>query len=596
MNTDIAWWPQRCGPGDVAGRGLLKLLGRPHLELMEILIRETVQNSWDARIPGVQPWWDLHVRRLDDTAADVLRSQVFREPGMGTGLSALLAEPAIEVIEVSDRGTVGLGGPTRNDQHVPIGEPLDYIDFVLTVGAGQNAAGRGGTYGFGKVIAYLASRASTILIYSRTMERGAIESRLIGSAIGENFEIGRLRYTGRQWWGVRKDSTFAPVIGAQAELIGDAVFATPFLPDQTGTSILILGPRLDGEPLVIARDAAAAVMWNVWPKLLAHSGHSEAPMRLSVHADGEPVRLTDPLTDPRTKGYARALQAVRATQSGVAPLPNPFITTHSVTYYGTETGHLAIDRDLTGPATQDDPQAPYLGRPQHVALLRHDAELVVRYLEIPNPMPNVAASGVFRTTAAVDAAFAEAEPPTHDDWTPNTIQDRTRRGQVNTSLRKIKELWREALEPVAAVVANTGDSAVLVANDLAGLLTTAEGNRPGPQPPGPGGSSGPSARRPRAVVVGDRPLTQTSTELDVQIERPVIGYAVVAEAGIGYDGGTEDSDEVQVVSWGPGDGGQAVLGKKLHLDPGIPAKWAVLIHHPVGVALDASIRVIREDS
>ena len=51
-------------------------------------------------------------------------------------------------------------------------------------------------------------------------------------------------------------------------------------------------------------------------------------------------------------------------------------------------------------------------------------ELVVKYLEGPElPAPQVEWAGVFINDEDIDSAFADAEPPTHDDWQAHMVED-----------------------------------------------------------------------------------------------------------------------------------------------------------------------------
>ena len=51
----LEWYPKRFAPGDMDGTTNENLLGQTELSPLEILIRETAQNSWDARLPGETP-------------------------------------------------------------------------------------------------------------------------------------------------------------------------------------------------------------------------------------------------------------------------------------------------------------------------------------------------------------------------------------------------------------------------------------------------------------------------------------------------------------------------------------------------------------
>src|SRR5262249_15404685 len=146
-----------------------------------------------------------------------------------------------------------------------------FIDLVFNIGAPRDAYLGGGTYGFGKTASYVTSSVGTILIWSRCEGSSGLEHRLIGSAIGEGFDMDGKRFTGRHWWGnaFASEGRVEPVVRGLAQELGNAVFATPFDRDVTGTSILILDPQLGGDsPENKVELLVRAVVWNLWPKLL----------------------------------------------------------------------------------------------------------------------------------------------------------------------------------------------------------------------------------------------------------------------------------------------------------------------------------------
>src|SRR4051794_15491670 len=154
--TPLSWFPEPFQAyGSFAGDGARRVLGKPNLDPLTVLVRETVQNSWDAKrgdretISFAMDCW-----RLLDAQLHTLRHDVFADmPPDGIALGHLLDREDVDVLVVSDRGTVGLTGPIRADVP-PIGRS-DFVDLVFNMGQPRNVEGSGGTYGFGKTIAYV---------------------------------------------------------------------------------------------------------------------------------------------------------------------------------------------------------------------------------------------------------------------------------------------------------------------------------------------------------------------------------------------------------------------------------------------------------
>src|SRR5690242_18408713 len=96
--------------GNLASEGVLNQLGRPRLDPLTVLVREAVQNSWDARSSGSkQVLFGLAGRALSTAQTRLLREQVFaRDPG-NLGLhEALSADREMWALALYDRGTTGL--------------------------------------------------------------------------------------------------------------------------------------------------------------------------------------------------------------------------------------------------------------------------------------------------------------------------------------------------------------------------------------------------------------------------------------------------------------------------------------------------------
>ena len=200
------WCSQLVPPmGAINAEGIKNQLGRPSLDRFVLLVREAAQNSWDAADPGGDGpvRFAIDLRELDQQVGDAWRRLLLSSAPAAEHLPLRdkLAAP-LSILFVSDRGTVGLGGPTRADA-VREGERHNYVSFVLNVGEPRDVEFGGGTYGFGKAVFFLASTASTVLVYTHCRNgEDHVESRLVGCALGPSFESDGHAHTGRHWFGV----------------------------------------------------------------------------------------------------------------------------------------------------------------------------------------------------------------------------------------------------------------------------------------------------------------------------------------------------------------------------------------------------------
>jgi hypothetical protein len=488
----LSWFPKQFGPGDIDGVGAKRLLGAPKIDPAWVLVRETGQNTWDARGTAHSIDFILNLRLINGPVLETLRKCVFTDDPPKTGLAELLQRDELWALEISDRGTVGLGGPIRNDLAVDPGVDTDFIDLVFNIGAPRDVYLGGGTYGFGKTIAYVASSVGTVLFWSRCEGSRGLEYRLIGSAIGDGFNRDGRRFTGRHWWGnaIAQENRVEPAVGNLAKELGEAVFETHFDITGTGTSILILDPQLGGaSPEENVGLLADAVVWNLWPKLLAEqTGRSR--MNIRVQLNGTPIALPSVERHPVLSGHAQCLLAVRAVQAGSDLRNSHFRYPVQIEEIWCERpltllGHLALAR-YPVPAGAE--------RPSHsVTLMRHQAELVVRYFERQElSVEGFQWAGVFKPVPEVDDSFALSEPPAHDDWVPQAVLEKSRRREVNVALRRIREAADEFLSPRSGPTSaqDVFTSAAHVGDMLADLLGGLEGSAPSTRtvPYGPIGS------------------------------------------------------------------------------------------------------------
>lgn len=441
----------------MAAKGFSKLLGRPRLDPLTVLVRETAQNSWDARCSDDETVrFGIVGRRFTPDQVSCLRNRVFPEAERidGLAIAPCLDGGQSTGLHVFDRGTKGLGGPTRADHVDPEGL-YDWVDFVLNVGKENTAEKAGGTYGFGKTISYIVSQASAIVIHTHTRHLGRSESRLIACAIGDGFEHEGRLFTGRHWWGRRSEDTPEPILNDDADEIAKLLGMPPFTVGQSGTSILIVAPGFNGRTGPQAmRFIAESAAWHLWPKLLERGLHR--PMSIRVAWEGEEIPVPRPEERPPLQAFADAFRVLNG-QVDAKSVPGARLDTVRCLRPRADTGDLVTlavakrprrEPDVgCDPGSEDSPPAAasITGTSHHVAFLR-SPELVVEYYQgPPPPEEGMEWAGVFRCRTEHDHTFAQAEPPTHDSWNADLLPKGRERTIVNVTLRRIdailKDLW-----------------------------------------------------------------------------------------------------------------------------------------------------------
>lgn len=510
--------------GGLAAAGFYKLLGRPRLDPLTVLVRETAQNSWDARLENADPV-GFTVQGWHHTAdeREALRAEVFvdAKKAAGTNLDRELASSSLLGLYITDRNTKGLSGPLQADEADP-DNTYDWVDFVLNVGKANTQGHTGGTYGFGKTISYVVSSANAVVIHSRTEYRGREQTRLIACAIGEEFIRNRRLYTGRHWWGAREEDVPSPVTGRAADQLAARIGMPDFAPGETGTNILIVAPDLGGRtPEQAMRFIAESVTWHLWPKLMERRG--KRSMKVDVFWDGESIAIPRPEDRPPLQGFAQAFQAVLDGKAGdKSPLglrvdtikcQRPATTVGTLATIPLVHRERAIVDDGSNPEDNEapSPAAVITGPSHHVALLR-TPELVIEYLEGPPPPEGGTEwAGVFRASDDQDGHFAAAEPPTHDSWNPSLLPKSPGRTIVNVGLREIRKVLETRWAQRKRHLHEDALSTAVIADELAHLVRSIEGKgqgrhrREGSQP-------GPSSGRPKVDVVYSAPI-----ELDGEV-------------------------------------------------------------------------------
>jgi hypothetical protein len=485
--------------GGLAAEGVLNQLGRPDIEPLEVLVREAVQNCWDAR-RGTSQSITVEVGRtsLDGERLAFLRDELLVNPPPGLPLSDELSD-AVDLLYFADFGTDGLGGPTRADQS---GRNRDFVDFVRNIGQPPDKELGGGSFGYGKAAFYIASKAHTIIIDTLGVDPdGKLERRFIACALGGSFDLDGRPFTGRHWWGRMVGDIPEPLVGEEAAAAA-AALGLPARQSGTeqGTTIVVLAPSVaveteDGvdETMLFV---AEALVWNFWPRMIDTAGAGRRTIEFRVIDNGRPIRPANPRTDQRLRDFVEAMDRMREAPGGDDDLllDRPVAALRPAR----QLGRLVIKKGPVSALEVSTRAIPVGARltadaVHHVALMRN-AELIVRYL--PGPIPPVARmgySGVFKCGVDVDDAFRDAEPPTHDNWVYRAVSSSHGRRFVKIALERIASVCREAAGYDASIRAASDGAAVPLgefADTLASLLPGVAGpgarRQSGSRSPSPG--------------------------------------------------------------------------------------------------------------
>lgn len=424
------WKSQRFdAEGSSTAPGILRQLGRPALDEFVLLVRESAQNSWDARRPGRKVDFTLRLERLG------LRSGAWRDallPSPSENTASQL-ENALSsdswLLTVSDRGTYGLGGPIRATERPLPGERTDFVQFLRNVGEPRDVRLGGGTYGFGKGVFYRASSARTIIASTNALTSAGEQRRLMGASLGEDFyDSTGVRYTGRHWWGrVGDDGVVDPLLGSEATSTSEDLGLPRFESGSTGSDIAMVGINigLDGPEAVtatperLANHLASAILWNLWPKVEGVAPLDAPAMSFHVLVEGEEIGPPDPNAVLSLAPFVAAFHALSdGSFEKYERSSTPRLTA----------GRFAVAMSASGLAETSLAASakPFDGAPHHVARMRQ-AGLVVDYLPgPPSPDPLFCYAGVFEASAEADPFFSAAEPPTHDAWNPEGLERNSR--------------------------------------------------------------------------------------------------------------------------------------------------------------------------
>ncbi|MEZ5343578.1 MAG: hypothetical protein R2706_19730 [Acidimicrobiales bacterium] len=446
---------------------------------LDNFVREVLQNSRDRRLPGHCAEVAFGVHRISGAAKEALLTAIrwnslkrhidgaAEQGGVTIGPQLLwaldrIASNELIVLTIEDSATEGLTGDEHEDGNF---SRLVRHTLVTDEGGGQ----RGGSFGIGKAVLWRFSSISTVLFATRTDQEGGLtDLRAIGRAelpFHRTLDQKSTDWSGPGWFGIvdtleNQQQRAISVWGEAAE-----VAVAPALIDrrhnqQSGTSIAVLDffePEREEQRSVgdVASDILESTARWFWPSLIG-----EPSLRVSVVAtnDGK----------VEFEGVARLTPEVETFAQACDREPRDLFAEPGDVHLG--------EIDLQIPARKTPPVDPptdaqftlKLRRAAadesrrlqgHVALVR-GAGMVVDYVRIAgsatdSPFHGVLLAGTARGSTPSDEALERflrsAEPPSHNQWTPDT--DRIRAEYARGARARLDELSRAVQNAVRSAMA-----------------------------------------------------------------------------------------------------------------------------------------------
>lgn len=242
--------------GSSYGSGSLKALQNDNLPEIDLLVRESIQNSSDAslREPGDFFGVNFNFRKFAPKSFNNLLSDV---SGI---LNERFDSNEADYLEIRDFKTSGLTGEVRpSEVAMSPDDHGNYFKLVFDTGKEQTNSDdgmAGGSWGYGKSV-YFRFGIGLVVFYSHIRTETGFESRLIISLIeNENdpnaiLKNVRLDSIGRAWWGKTEAGSkdLLPITDeTEIRQVLDVFGVASFGETETGTSIII--PYIDTNKLI----------------------------------------------------------------------------------------------------------------------------------------------------------------------------------------------------------------------------------------------------------------------------------------------------------------------------------------------------------
>ena len=234
-----------------SGSSLLKLIQNNNMPILDLLVRESIQNSLDAK-NGKDSY--VTVEFFTGKFNKFLLNKEL--DGITHSLNKKYWKDEYKYIAVRDSNTVGLTGKLHYDE-VTDNQYGNLLKLIYEISKPQEAEGAGGSWGLGKTV-YFRVGIGLVIYYSRIIKQeGVYESRLAASLVENEMDTYSLipaipgkSKRGIAWWGQEIGSNKTkPVTDEQyIKEVLDIFDIEPYEGELTGTTIII--PYIDEQMLL----------------------------------------------------------------------------------------------------------------------------------------------------------------------------------------------------------------------------------------------------------------------------------------------------------------------------------------------------------
>ena len=470
-----------------------------------LLMREAVQNSWDAAIEtraetGEQEphpfevsfrlfelWGEERDRiagalGLGDLAHRV--ESVDSRQILGLGEKDCLSDGfagdiPLPMLEIREQAAGGMHGPWSEDSKL--------LRAMCTIGMTPATPDRGGSFGYGKAGLIRGSRVRTVVAYTCFAERPddeGVTRRLLGMTYWGSHRHEGCSYTGARWFACLGNGP-EPCVNEAADQVASLLglpLRDPAEVSDRGTTMLLVDPTVTADGLV----RAAERFW--WPAL------EDGSLQFGLVVKDDTARSLHhprPKRNPDLLPFIEAFEAAMMRQDHKRSELQVYDLKPRSTADGYDRfGKLALRSDRSGwsyPETLESP-AEDAGEVEHrslVALIR-DPRMVVEYYDTgARGSPYI--RGAFVADSAINERLRLTENKAHDTWqtssaagdiaTADAEAARLLLQQVRSRVREYRGEVRPKPKPYAAMRFPVWD-------ELARMLWrgAAPGDRPPPRP------------------------------------------------------------------------------------------------------------------